>query len=113
MSICVHSWLKTFCALRGFVVNEGNSYAGEKIWHESQRSRKLKGGFLELTFQVAGLDEIRQWIMGLYSEAYVEEPKKLRDRVKADMKKAFAQYEEIMPVFQKQEILKKGADYLR
>jgi len=32
------------------------------------------------------------WVMGLGSEAYVEEPKKLRDRVKADMKKVLVQY---------------------
>jgi predicted DNA-binding transcriptional regulator YafY len=87
-------------------------YIGEKIWHESQKSRKLKDGSLELTFQVAGLDEIRQWVMGLGPEAYVEEPKKLRDRVKADMKKALVQYEEIMPVLQRQEILETGTEYI-
>ncbi|MBC8431809.1 MAG: WYL domain-containing protein, partial [Desulfobacterales bacterium] len=38
--------------------------------------------------QVAGLDEIKQWIMSLGPEAYVEEPKKLRDMVKADLKKS-------------------------
>jgi hypothetical protein len=38
---------------------------------------KLKDGSLELIFQVAGLDEIRQWVMGLGREDYVEEPKKL------------------------------------
>ena len=37
-------------------------YIGEKIWHESQQSKKLPDGSLELTFKVAGLDEIKQWI---------------------------------------------------
>jgi hypothetical protein len=113
VSICVHSWLKTFCALRGLVVNEGNRYAGEKIWHQSQRSRKLPDGSLEVTFQVAGLDEIGQWVMGLGPEAYVEEPKKLRDGVKADMKKALFQYERIMPANSETTVLNSRIDYVR
>ncbi|NQT69564.1 MAG: WYL domain-containing protein, partial [Desulfobacteraceae bacterium] len=48
---------------------------------------------LELISQVAGLDEIKQWIMSLGPEAYVEEPKKLRDMVQAELKKALIQYE--------------------
>lgn len=113
MSICVHSWLKTFCTLRGFVVNEGNTYAGEKIWHESQKSRKLPDGSLELAFQVAGLDEIKQWIMSLGPEAYVEETKRLRDMVKADMKKALVQYEELRSVYQLPEENKSRMNYMR
>ena len=88
-------------------------YIGEKIWHESQKSRKLRDGSLELIFQVAGLDEIKQWIMSLGPEAYVEEPEMLRDMVKADLKKAMVQYERIRPVFQRQEILEKGAEYIK
>lgn len=48
----------------------------------------------------AGLNEIKQWIMSLGPEAYVEEPKRLRDMVKADLKKALVQYEGIRPVYQ-------------
>ncbi len=88
-------------------------YIGEKIWHESQRSRKLKDGSLELIFQVAGLDEIKQWIMSLGPEAYVEEPERLRDMVKAHMKKALVQYEGLRPVFKRQEILETEAEYIR
>jgi hypothetical protein len=36
-------------------------------------------------------------VMSLGPEAYVEEPEKLRDRVKADMKKSLVQYEGIKP----------------
>jgi len=86
-------------------------YIGEKIWHESQRSRKLDDGSLELTFQVAGLDEIKQWIMSLGPEAYIEEPKRLRDMVKADLKKALVQYEGIRPVYQEPAMLKNRVDY--
>ena len=86
-------------------------YIGEKIWHESQKSRKLKDGSLELTFQVAGLDEIKQWVMGLGSEAYVVEPKKLRDMVKADIKKALFRYEGIKPAYQAPAVLDSRIDY--
>jgi len=41
-----------------------------------------------MTFQVAGLDEIKQWIMSLGPEAYVIKPEKLKNMVKADLKKA-------------------------
>jgi len=66
-----------------------------------------------LTFQVAGLDEIKQWIMSIGPEAYVEEPERLRDMVKADLKKALVQYEGIRPAFQKPAMLEKRVDYAR
>ena len=88
-------------------------YIGEKIWHESQKSWKLRDGSLELTFQVAGLDEIKQWIMGLGPEAYVEEPERLRNMVKADMEKALVQYEEIRPAYQEPELLESRVDFSR
>ena len=82
---------------------------GEKIWHESQKSRKLSDGSLELTFQVAGLEEIKQWIMGFGPEAYVEKPKKLRDMVKADLKKTMIQYEEIRPSYKQPDLTESRA----
>jgi len=67
-------------------------YVGEKIWHESQKSCKLSDGSLELIFHVAGLDEIKQWVMGFGSEAYVVEPERLKDMVVSDLKKALYHY---------------------
>jgi hypothetical protein len=92
-------------------ISEGGK-EGEKIWHESQKSCKLSDGSLELTFRVAGLEEIKRWIMGLGSEAYVEEPKKLRDMIKADLKKAFIQYDETKPTYQELELPKSRVDYV-
>jgi predicted DNA-binding transcriptional regulator YafY len=63
--------------------------------------------------EVAGLDEIKQWVMSLGPEAYVEEPKELRDMVKADMKKALVQYEGIRPAFQEPELLESRVDFSR
>jgi hypothetical protein len=39
-----------------------------------------------LISQVAGLDEIKQWIMSLGPEAYVKDPEILKDMVKASLK---------------------------
>ena len=59
---------------------------------------------------VAGLNEIKHWIMGLGPEAYVEESKRLIDMVKADMKKALIQYERIRPAYQEHAVLKNRVD---
>ena len=85
-------------------------YIGEKIWHESQKSRKLRDGSLELTFQVAGLDEIKQWIMSLGPEAYVFEPEKLRDMVNAGLTRALVQYEGIKPAHEEPAVLENKVD---
>lgn len=88
-------------------------YIGEKIWHESQKSCKLSDGSLELTFHVAGLDEIKQWIMGFGSEGYVVEPERLKDMVRADLKKALVQYEGLRPISKEPEVQESKADYVR
>ena len=88
-------------------------YVGEKIWHESQQTKKLSDGSLEMTLRVAGLDEIKHWIMGFGSEAYVVEPEKLKDMVRADLKKALVQYEELRPVSREPEVQESKADYVR
>lgn len=67
-------------------------YIGEKIWHESQRIQKLIGGGVEISFKVAGLDEIRQWVLGLGPEAVVVEPEELKRSVWRSLKKTLAQY---------------------
>ncbi len=67
-------------------------YIGEKIWHESQRSKQLPDGGLELTFRVAGLAEIERWALSLGPEAYVVEPQELRERVRESLKNTLARY---------------------
>ncbi len=64
-----------------------------------------------MTFQVAGLEEIKRWIMGLGPEACVEEPERLRDMVKADLKKSLIQYEGIRPAFIEPDVLENRLDY--
>ena len=69
-------------------------YIGEKIWHESQKAERLPDGRLDLTFQVAGLDEIKQWVLSLGPEAVVIEPKELIEHVLRDLSMTRMQYEE-------------------
>ncbi|SHJ99632.1 HTH domain-containing protein [Desulfatibacillum alkenivorans DSM 16219] len=75
------------------ISQEWSRWVGEKIWHESQRLEKLPDGGLELTFEVAGLDEIKQWVLSLGKEAWVVSPVELRDLVLQEMKSALSRYE--------------------
>ena len=50
--------------------------------------QKQLDGAIEIIFRVAGLDEIKQWVLGLGPEAYVVEPEELRWLVQSDVDKA-------------------------
>jgi hypothetical protein len=63
-----------------------------KIWHESQKITKLPDGSLEITFRVAGLDEIKRWILSFGPEAAVLGPEKLKEMVRKDLSGNLAQY---------------------
>jgi hypothetical protein len=67
-------------------------WVGEKIWHESQKMTRLADGGLEITFRVAGLDEIRRWILSFVPECRVLEPEKLKEMVRKDLSGRLAQY---------------------
>jgi proteasome accessory factor B len=66
--------------------------AAETRWHPSQTLEKQKDGSLLWHGQVAGMREIRIWILGWGADAVVVEPKQLRDEVAAELKKAAALY---------------------
>jgi len=67
-------------------------WAGEKVWHEGQIAKKLDDGSLELTFLLAGLEEIRQWILSLSPQAIVLEPPELRDMVRQSLEESLLLY---------------------
>lgn len=67
-------------------------WVGEKIWHESQKITKLPDGGLKITFRVAGLEEIKRWILSFGPEAVVLDPEKLKEMVRKDLSKNLAQY---------------------
>jgi predicted DNA-binding transcriptional regulator YafY len=67
-------------------------WVGEKIWHESQKTTKNRDGSLEMTFRVAGLDEIKRWVLSFGPEAQVLEPSRLKQMIRADLQKSLGQY---------------------
>jgi predicted DNA-binding transcriptional regulator YafY len=67
-------------------------WVGEKIWHESQKVKKNGDGSLEITFRVAGLEEIKRWVLSFGPEAVVLEPPKLQEMVRKDLSRNLAQY---------------------
>ena len=67
-------------------------WVGEKIWHESQKITKLPDGGLQIAFRVAGLDEIKRWVMSFGPEAVVLEPERLKEMVRKDLSRNLAQY---------------------
>jgi predicted DNA-binding transcriptional regulator YafY len=57
-----------------------------------RRRRRTETGSLELSLRVAGLDEIKRWILSFGPEATVLEPLKLREMVRKDLSSNLAQY---------------------
>lgn len=65
----------------------------ESVWHRSQRLRELKDGRVELTVSVAGIVEIRPWIMSWGDAVEVVEPPELREVVATAVRRAAARYD--------------------
>lgn len=55
----------------------------ERLWHSSQRLRELEGGALEMTLELASLEEIERWILSWGAHARVLEPAALKNLVRA------------------------------
>jgi predicted DNA-binding transcriptional regulator YafY len=68
-------------------------YIREKVWHESQEITTEADGSALFQAEVAGLDEIRFWVLGWGSAAEVLEPEALRDAVRAEARALAEQYE--------------------
>lgn len=79
--------------VRIWISPEWARYISERIWHESQHIQKQFDGAIELTFRVAGLDEIKQWVLSLGPEAKVLEPTELIDFITRSLQDTLGQYE--------------------
>ena len=66
---------------------------------------------LEMTLQVAGLDEIKQWVMGLGPAAEVIEPEGLKELIRQDLKKTLSKYEKT--TYETSPSLKNEMSYLK
>jgi predicted DNA-binding transcriptional regulator YafY len=64
----------------------------ESIWHRSQRMVELPDGRVELTVTVAGIVEIRPWILSWGDAVEVLEPPELRDSVATAVRGAATRY---------------------
>ncbi len=70
----------------------------ERIWHPTQEIREMSGGELEISLEVPINYEIISWILGFGSAAEVLQPGSLRTRIRDELRKAEANYEESVPV---------------
>jgi proteasome accessory factor B len=66
--------------------------AAETRWHPSQSLEPQQDGSLLWRGQVAGMREIRIWILGWGADAEVIEPVALRDEIAAELRRAAALY---------------------
>jgi predicted DNA-binding transcriptional regulator YafY len=66
--------------------------AAETRWHPSQVIEEERGGTLLWRGRVAGMREIRIWILGWGAEAEVLEPAERRDLVADELRRAAGQY---------------------
>jgi proteasome accessory factor B len=64
----------------------------EAVWHRSQELRALDDGGVELAVTVAGIIEIRSWILSWGDAVEVLEPPALRDAVAVAVRGAAARY---------------------
>jgi predicted DNA-binding transcriptional regulator YafY len=65
----------------------------EAVWHRSQRLVELPDGGVELTFTVAGIVEIRPWILSWGDGVEVISPPSLRESVASAVNNAAARYD--------------------
>jgi predicted DNA-binding transcriptional regulator YafY len=64
----------------------------EAVWHRSQQLTELGGGGVELTVMVAGVIEIRPWVLSWGGAVEVLEPAELREAIAASVRDAAARY---------------------
>jgi predicted DNA-binding transcriptional regulator YafY len=71
---------------------EAAGYIREKVWHESQELTPEEDGSVVFEAEVAGLEEVRFWVLGWGSLAEVLEPEALREAVKAEARAMVERY---------------------
>jgi predicted DNA-binding transcriptional regulator YafY len=64
----------------------------ERVWHDTQEMRDVKGGALELTLVLGALPEVESWILGWGEHAEVLEPPELRTKIAATASALAARY---------------------
>ncbi len=67
-------------------------YIGEKIWHESQRLEPQPDGSVIFEAEVAGIEEIKYWILKWGAKARVLAPDSLREETCREVEAMLANY---------------------
>lgn len=68
------------------------SFVAERTWHPSQSVEARPDGSLELAMEVAGLAELKSWVLSFGAGARVLEPERLRREVEQELAKALRVY---------------------
>jgi predicted DNA-binding transcriptional regulator YafY len=68
-------------------------YIEEKVWHHSQATERQPDGGLLFTAVVAGLEEIKHWVLRWGAEAEVIEPADLRRAVAEEVRRMQTRYD--------------------
>lgn len=68
-------------------------YIQENIWHEEQTIHPQADGSVVFAAEVAGVEEIKHWIMGWGANATVLEPQPLRDAIKREVERMLQGYQ--------------------
>lgn len=77
--------------VRVFFTEKVARYVTRRLWHPSQKVRKVPGG-IELTLAVKGTVELGSWILSFGDQAEVRAPGELRASVRAELERALARY---------------------
>jgi len=64
--------------------SEVAGYISEKIWHETQQIKTQDNGSVIFEAEVAGIDEIKYWILSWGASAVVLSPESLRNELNAE-----------------------------
>jgi predicted DNA-binding transcriptional regulator YafY len=64
----------------------------ERQWHRTARIRERRDGACVLTMKVAGLDEVRRWVMQFGADAEVLGPRRLRQEIQRELSTALLSY---------------------
>ena len=67
---------------------ECKSHIQRKVWHQSQKEKKLKDGRIELSFKINGLEDMKHWIYRWLPYVEVVSPKELKEEIRGNLKKA-------------------------
>ena len=78
--------------VRVWFSSDAAGYVREKIWHETQKIDTQDDGSIIFEAEVAGIDEIKFWIMNWGSKAMVLEPESLKKEIRTEAEAMFQRY---------------------